>query len=159
MSSLFHIVFKSSCFFVVFFLHSPTKSLWCSRPMQSTHSPRWSRTATSTSPQDPILAITPRMPTTNKVETKKIDQNMTQQTLPGSRVVVVDLCEWSILNIFKMDNKTFILSLIWTTLVSKRRTTNQRCTDPPFSFPSPILIPQLRVPIQIPYQCSRFPKF
>lgn len=68
-----------SCFFVFFLkpslisLHSLTRSPLCSRPMQSTHSPHWSHTVMSTSPQDPILVTTPKMPTTNKVENKHIN--------------------------------------------------------------------------------------
>lgn len=62
---------KSSCFC----LHSPTKSPLCSHLMRSTHSRHWSRTATSTSLQAPILAITPRMPATNKVRSKARNKN------------------------------------------------------------------------------------
>lgn len=74
MSSLFHVVLKPSCIS----LHSPTRSPLCSRPMQSTLSPLWSRTVTSTLPQDPILVITPRMPTTNKVRTEQVHQSMSR---------------------------------------------------------------------------------
>lgn len=106
-------VLKSSCIF----LPSPTKSQWCSRPMQSTHSPHWSHTVTSTSPQDPILVIT-RMSTTNKVETKQLDQNMTQHSQPvqqlcGSKIAVIELCGQSnILFLYKF--KIMAIFSKWT---------------------------------------------
>lgn len=65
---------KCCCLFVFFYnlfqflFHSPIKFLLCSRPTQSTRSPPWSRTVTSTSPRAPIPVITPMMAAANKVE-------------------------------------------------------------------------------------------